>query len=166
MFFSFPQNSPFKPPTPNSGVLKPTHIYLIIKKKLIGNLFIFSLFRNFLGSSKPMGFSTTWSVPLMAQKLLSRSTTTFQTLLGRICPRWRKLPRSTLGEKPTDPVGNQPGPNQPETADFFFRMNKDSSVFFGGVVFAKWISRKIIRLVLGFRFANILFSHPNWRSKF
>lgn len=59
MFCSFPQNSPFKPPTPNSGVLKPTHIYLIIKKKLIGNLFMFSLFRNFLGSPKTMGFFPT-----------------------------------------------------------------------------------------------------------
>lgn len=99
----------------NSGVLKPTHIYLIIKKKLIGNLFIFSLFSEFFGILQNMGFFHHLICSVDGPKIaLSRSTTTFQTLLGRICPRWRKLPRSTLGPNETQPVGNQPGPNQPE----------------------------------------------------
>ena len=60
----------------------------------------------------------------------------------------------------------EPTWTKPTGSNRKIRMNKDSSVvFFWGVVFAKWISRNIIRLVLGFRFPNILFSHPNWRSK-
>ena len=167
IFFSFPQNSLLS--RQHQTVEFYTYTHLPDHKEEVDwefvHIFTFSEFFGILqtyGVFPPPDLFRWWPKNCFpgAPRLSKHCLVEFAQGEGN-CPGapWGKNQRTLLGT-------NLDQTNRKQHNFFFGWIRIVVYFFFWGVVFAKWISRKIIRLVLGFRFANILFSHPNWRSKF